>query len=86
MVSFDSPEVVAEKLKYIKKLGLGGTMWWEANGDKVENSTSPTNKSLVKTAVQSLARLDSSPNVLNYPESQYDNLKGGMPEVAKPVW
>ncbi|SMR59441.1 unnamed protein product [Zymoseptoria tritici ST99CH_3D1] len=78
VVSFDSPEAVTEKLNYIKRLGLGGTMWWEANGDKVENGTSNNSKSLVKTAVRALDRLESSPNVLNYPESQYDNLKKGM--------
>jgi chitinase len=76
MVSYDSPEAVAAKLKYIADLGLGGAMWWEANGDKPENSTG--SNSLVKAAVDEWVELESITNNLYYPESQYDNLRGGM--------
>lgn len=78
MVSFDSPQVTKEKLKYIEKLGLGGTMWWEASGDKPSNTTDGSG-SLVKLAVDGLPKLEMSENVLDYPESQYENLKNGMP-------
>lgn len=76
MVSFDSPKVTGEKLKYIEKLKLGGAMWWEASGDKTGNTTEQ--KSLVKLAVDGMPQLDMSQNILDYPESQYLNLKNGM--------
>jgi chitinase len=79
MVSFDSPEVTQEKLKYIDTLGLGGAMWWEANGDKNSSaSTTGTGGSLVKIAVEGLRKLEASENCLEYPESQYVNLREGM--------
>lgn len=34
MVSYDSPEIIATKTRFIKEQGLGGGMWWESSGDK----------------------------------------------------
>lgn len=73
MVSYDSPEVTGRKLRYIEELGLGGAMWWEVNGDQVE-----TGGSLVKMAVKGMEGMDRSGNVLEFPESRFENLRGGM--------
>jgi chitinase len=35
MISFDTPEITALKVKYIKSQDLGGVMWWESSGDRV---------------------------------------------------
>jgi chitinase len=34
MVSYDTPEVVAQKAQWVKSMGLGGGMWWESSADK----------------------------------------------------
>ncbi|KAF2172636.1 glycoside hydrolase family 18 protein [Zasmidium cellare ATCC 36951] len=73
MVSYDNAQASAAKLDYIKSNKLAGAMWWEANGDK--NGTG----SLISSVVQGLKALDNSENVLDYPDSQYDNIKAGMP-------
>lgn len=73
MVSYDNEQASSAKLDYIKSNKLAGAMWWEANGDK--NGTG----SLISSVVQGLKALDNSENVLDYPQSQYDNIKAGMP-------
>lgn len=74
MVSYDNADMVEMKLDYIHEKNLGGAMWWEASGDK-----NATGQSLVNITVAGLGRLDGVKNVLNYPQSKYDNLKAGMP-------
>ena len=80
MVSYDSPQVASEKVQYIKKLGLGGGMWWESSGDH----SASKNESLINIIVQGLGgfegkHMEHCANVLEYPESKYDNLRDGMP-------
>ena len=80
MVSYDSPQVAAEKVQYIKKVGLGGAMWWESSGDRPSNDS----ESLINIVVQGLGgyegrHMEQNKNVLKYPESKYDNLRDGMP-------
>ncbi|KAL8767133.1 MAG: hypothetical protein Q9209_006296, partial [Squamulea sp. 1 TL-2023] len=72
MISYDTKEMVQQKVEYIKKEGLGGSMWWESSGDKKGPD------SLIGTVVKGLGRLDNSQNTLQYPESKYDNIKKGM--------
>lgn len=80
MVSYDSPQVAAEKVQYIKSKGLGGGMWWESSGDCESNRSD----SLINIVVQGLGgyegkHMEHSKNVLDYSESKYDNLRKGMP-------
>ncbi|GIZ38126.1 hypothetical protein CKM354_000154900 [Cercospora kikuchii] len=80
MVSYDTPAVAAQKVEYIKQTGLGGAMWWETSGDHPATQ----DNSLINITVQGLGgyegkHMERQENVLEYPESKYDNLKGGMP-------
>jgi chitinase len=78
LVTYDTPQ--AEKLKadYIKQKGLGGAMWWESSADKKGN------QSLIWVVADALGggdykALDKSNNLLNYPQSKYDNLRQQFP-------
>lgn len=80
MISYDSPQVVSQKVDYIKNTGLGGGMWWELSGDHPGSSAD----SLVNITVQGLGgyggkHMEMSQNCLEYPQSKYDNLRAGMP-------
>lgn len=74
MVSYDSAQAATAKVGYIKSKGLGGAMWWEASGDRPVTDSG----SLIKTVTDGLGGLDGTQNNLNYPDSKYDNLRGGM--------
>lgn len=78
MVSYDTPQNAAAKVDYIKSRHLGGAMWWESSGDKVGED------SLINLVVQGLGgygakHMEKVDNVLEYPESKYQNLRDGMP-------
>lgn len=80
MISYDTPQVAAQKVQYIKNTGLGGGMWWETSGDVPASQ----GESLINVVVQGLGgfqgkHMENTANVLGYPESKYDNLKAGMP-------
>lgn len=80
MVSYDSPQVATQKAEYIKRMGLGGGMWWESSGDEPITQEN----SLIRVVVDGLGGLEGRhmehrENVLAYPESKYDNLRKGMP-------
>lgn len=53
MVTYDTKEMVQQKVEYIKKEGLGGGMWWESSADKKDG------ESLIGTV-----SLHSSPEIL----------------------
>ncbi|KAJ3454348.1 hypothetical protein MRS44_018242 [Fusarium solani] len=72
LISYDSPQAVQAKVAYVKHAGLGGTMFWEASGDK----TGP--ESLVGTSFRSLGSIDQTENWLDYPNSRYRNIASGM--------
>jgi chitinase len=76
VVSYDTPSVVREKVGYIKWLGLAGSMFWEASGDRRDMN------SLIWNSFEALGGftgVDSTENLLSYPDSVYDNLRAGMP-------
>jgi chitinase len=72
LISYDTPDMISKKVAYLKSKGLGGSMFWEASGDRTDG------KSLISTSASSLGGLDSSNNLLSYPNSQYANLAAGM--------
>ncbi|KAL6721176.1 Chitinase 4 [Lecanora helva] len=72
MVSYDTLEMAKIKAEYVKKQGLGGTMWWESSGDKKGH------ESIIGNVVEALGSLDRSNNTLTYTESKYDNLRNGF--------
>ncbi|KAI5455674.1 chitinase [Mariannaea sp. PMI_226] len=72
LISFDTPDTVRMKVAYLKEMGLGGSMFWEASADQSGS------KSLVKTSSQLLRPLDKTQNWLDYRNSQYENIAAGM--------
>lgn len=73
VISYDNKAEVGRKVGYVKGMGLGGTMFWEASADKLGG------ESLIGTAAGGSGGLDGSVNCLSYPVSVYDNLRAGMP-------
>ena len=73
MVSFDSEQVGRWKGEWIRNEGLGGSMFWEASGDRTDG------ESLISASYNALGGMDTSQNWLEYPESQYENIRAGMP-------
>ena len=69
LVSYDNPQTIKLKAQYIKTMGLGGAMFWDASGDKKASD------SLVRVAKTALGPLDKTQNQLEYPYSQYQNIK-----------
>lgn len=72
LISFDTPDMIVEKVKYLKDKGLGGSMFWEASADRKDNG------SLIGTSYGALGKAASGQNMLDYPDSQYDNIKKQM--------
>ncbi|EQL00399.1 chitinase [Ophiocordyceps sinensis CO18] len=72
LISFDTPDIIKEKVSYLKGNGMGGSMFWEASADHKDGG------SLISASRQALGGLDSSQNWLSYPDSQYENIKKGM--------
>ncbi|KAK0204659.1 glycoside hydrolase family 18 protein [Desarmillaria ectypa] len=72
LVSYDTPNIVSLKTKYINDNGMAGSMFWELSTDKVGS------ESLVGTAAGVLGTLDTTPNHINYPNSKWDNIRTNM--------
>ncbi|KAJ3757935.1 glycoside hydrolase family 18 protein [Lentinula raphanica] len=89
MVSFDSEGVGKWKGEWVRKMGLGGCMFWELSGDKggVEREgmeggygkVSQPGKSLVSVVKEAMGGLEmSQQNWLRYEQSRFENLRNGM--------
>ncbi|EUC62393.1 glycoside hydrolase family 18 protein [Rhizoctonia solani AG-3 Rhs1AP] len=77
LISYDTPVIIEKKCDWMSGQGLAGAMFWELSGDK--NGT----ESLVWTAAKTMGKLDNTENHLNYPGSQFDNVKAGMKTPSK---
>lgn len=75
LVSYDTVGMAREKASYIKNHYLGGAMWWESSGDKKGNESIITN---VVEAFGGERRLRRDENCLEYPESEWENLRDGQ--------
>ena len=88
MISFDSEGVGAQKGEWIRREGLGGSMFWELSGDKgpapregMEGGAGKEpqpGRSLVAVVKDAMGPLDTTPNWLSYEGSQFDNMRNGM--------
>ncbi|KAJ3973469.1 glycoside hydrolase family 18 protein [Lentinula raphanica] len=89
MVSFDSEGVGKWKGEWVRKMGLGGCMFWELSGDKggVEREgmeggygkVPQPGKSLVSVVKEAMGGLEmSQQNWLRYEQSRFENLRNGM--------
>ncbi|KAK4193303.1 endochitinase 1 [Podospora australis] len=72
LISYDTVQSAIAKVKYLVKKGLGGTVFWEAAGDRSDEG------SLVKTVAGQMGRLEGQKNLLKYPASKYDNIRAGL--------
>lgn len=72
LISYDNSQSTIVKSTYLKEKGLGGAMFWSADSDKTGAD------SLVAVMAGKLGTLDGSANLLEYPTSQYDNIRDGM--------
>ena len=75
LISYDTADMVATKVEYLLGKGLAGSMFWEASADRNDS------QSLILTSFNSLggsSALDSTENLLNYPNSTYANIASGM--------
>lgn len=76
MISYDTAQMIQVKAQYAKQKQLGGGMWWETSGDRKVGAGS-----LIETFVNSYGgahALAEEQNCLEYPESKYENIRGGM--------
>lgn len=76
LISYDTVDMVAAKVDYLMGKGLAGSMFWEASADRTDS------QSLILTSFDSLGgsgALDSTENLLSYPNSSYANIVAGMP-------
>ncbi|KAG7128383.1 Endochitinase 1 like protein [Verticillium longisporum] len=76
LISYDTVDVIKNKVSYLKQKGLGGSMFWGASGDRAGEG------SLISASFQSLGGADgqeSINNMLSYPDSKYDKIRAGLP-------
>ncbi|KUI69708.1 Chitinase 1 [Cytospora mali] len=76
LISYDTADMVATKVEYLLGKGLGGSMFWEASADRNDS------QSLILTSFNTLggsSALDSTENLLSYPNSTYANIAAGVP-------
>lgn len=70
LVSYDNAESASLKALYLMRKGLGGAVFWDASGDR------PGKDSLVASVARSIWPLEASQNMLEFPASEYSNIRG----------
>lgn len=75
LVSYDTVPMAREKAAYIRNHYLGGAMWWESSGDKKGRESMIGN---VVEAFGGPGELLRHVNQLEYPESEWENLRQGQ--------
>ncbi|KAH7333895.1 glycoside hydrolase family 18 and carbohydrate-binding module family 5 protein [Rhizoctonia solani] len=84
LVSYDTPNIIRQKAAYQRQGPRIPGMFWELSSDKKGAD------SLVTIAATNIGALDTTPNHLYYPNSQFDNIKNNMgagsggPDTAVP--
>ncbi|KAF8316363.1 glycoside hydrolase [Clavulina sp. PMI_390] len=91
MISFDDEPTSLAKASWILDLGLGGAMYWELSGDKETGGREEMERghgkeevpgrslvALVAEKFKAEHGLDRSPNRVEYPTSQFENLRNGL--------
>ncbi|KAJ7596569.1 glycoside hydrolase family 18 protein [Mycena floridula] len=76
LVSYDTPNIVKLKAKYMNDRGLAGSMFWDLSTDKKGAD------SLITVAQDVLGAMDDTPNHINYPNSKWDNIRNNMGGAA----
>ncbi|KAH9126165.1 hypothetical protein AeMF1_003379 [Aphanomyces euteiches] len=81
-ISYEGPKSLAQKLDYIKKYNLGGTMFWPGDADFPTSNA----RSLIAQVYNYFGKdnMAFNTNNINYPTSPYDNVRNHSPphEVA----
>ncbi|TGJ80710.1 hypothetical protein E0Z10_g8056 [Xylaria hypoxylon] len=75
LISYDNVDMIKRKAQYIQTKGLGGSMFWEASGDRTDSG------SLIAAAFNAQggsASLSKAQNLLSYPNSKYANIKANL--------
>ncbi|KAM5354755.1 hypothetical protein ACJ41O_001402 [Fusarium nematophilum] len=72
LISFDTTTMVKKKVSWLKNRQLGGSMFWEASGDRTGS------ESLVGTSFKALGGMDKAQNCLSYPNSRFSNIAKGL--------
>ncbi|CAJ2504897.1 Uu.00g122910.m01.CDS01 [Anthostomella pinea] len=75
LISYDTVSMVQAKVAYLQSKGMGGSMFWEASGDRNDSG------SLIATSYTAQGgdgALDKTHNLLSYPNSMYANIVNNM--------
>lgn len=75
LISYDNVDMIKRKITYAQSKSLGGSMFWEASGDRTDGG------SLIAAAFNAqggTGSLDKTQNLLSYPQSQYQNIKNNL--------
>ncbi|RHY10171.1 hypothetical protein DYB25_010845, partial [Aphanomyces astaci] len=91
--SYEGPKSLAQKLDYIKQYNLGGTMFCVQHVRPSADAKSDSPRSLITQVYNTFGRANMAfeDNNLNYPTSQYANIRAGaavtsaVPVTSSPV-
>ncbi|KAJ3988917.1 glycoside hydrolase family 18 protein [Lentinula detonsa] len=76
LVSYDTPNIVKTKAQYVNANGLAGAMYWDLIC--IIFDTADASTSLVQNVLTQFSVLDQTLNHINYPDSEWDNIKSNI--------